>query len=299
MKQLRNPRILPVLLPALLAVLLLSGCAAKRSAWGDPATGVTLSYRLPEDRILHYVTTIEQSQEMEVRGQSREFGFGRTIEYSVRAEDAGEEGQQLAITIDAMTARMEGPRGEGRKKILQVEGKSFDLVLSRNGEEADLSGAGLIRYDLPSGVRQSVEADFQALFPDLPTTPVVAGDSWTGTERIVDEALGSPVPIELRVVHTVEGFEVVDGMDCVKIRSTMNAGLERTAETPDDAPRQFLPFVGQIVGTAIWQFAYEEGILVRKSVTRRAAGTLSTGGVNPLPRRLTHQTTIETRLVRQ
>ena len=79
MNQPRNPRILPLFLPALLAVVLLSGCAAKRNVWGDPATGVTLTYRMPEERVLRYETTIDQSQRMDVGGQSRQFGYGRTI----------------------------------------------------------------------------------------------------------------------------------------------------------------------------------------------------------------------------
>lgn len=298
MNQLRQPRILPLLLPALLTFAFLAGCAAKKNVWGDPATGVTLTYRMPEDRTLRYETAIDQSQKMEVRGQSREFSFGRTFEYSVRAEGPDEEGQQLEITIDALTVRMEGPRGEGRSLVKEVEGKTLGLFLAGTGEETALSGASAISYDLPSGVRQSVEADFRALFPDLPAAPVVAGDSWESTEWIVDEALGSPAPFELRYVHTVAGFEVVDGMDCVKISSTISADLEDRAGAPDDAPRPAQPFAGGLVGTATWYFAYEEGLLVRKSVMRRASGTLSTGAINPLPRRLMHQTAIETRLLK-
>jgi hypothetical protein len=98
-------------------------------------------------------------------------------------------------------------------------------------------------------------------------------------------------------VNTVDGFEVVDGKNCVKVSSRMNAELADRVETPDDAPRPYLPFRGGIVGTAVSYFAYEEGILVRKSVTLRAAGTLSTGGINPMPRRLTQMTTIEMRLL--
>lgn len=293
----RKARILPVLLPALLVVTLLAGCAAKRNVWGDPATGVTLSYRLPEDRPLRYEAVIDQSQRMEAMGRSSQFGYGRTIGFSVQSEGASDVGQQLAITIDALTVRMEGPRGKGQRKILEVEGKSFDLVLSPSGEEAALSGAGAISFELPSGARQSVEADFLAPFPDLPATPVVVGDTWASTERIINEALGSPAPILLQYVNTVEGFEVVDGRNCVKVSSKMNAELGGSVETPDDAAQQALPFAGGIVGTATWFFAYEEGILVRKNVTLRAAGTLSTGGMNPVPRRLTEQTTIEMRLV--
>jgi hypothetical protein len=297
MKQLRSPRILSLLLPALLAVLLLPGCAAKKNVWGDPASGVTLSYRLPEERVLRYETVIDQSQDMEVMGRTRDLGYGRTIGFSVTSEGASEEGQQLAISIDSMTVRLDSPRGKVQREIREVLGKSFELVLSPAGEELSLSGADAIGYDLPTGVRQSVEADFQALFPDLPATPVVAGDTWTSRERIINEALGSPVPIELHYVNTVDGFEVVDGKNCVKVSSRMNAELADRVETPDDAPRPYLPFRGGIVGTAVSYFAYEEGILVRKSVTLRAAGTLSTGGINPMPRRLTQMTTIEMRLL--
>ena len=51
----RNYRTWLAVVPVVLAITFLAGCAVKTAnLWGDPNTGLILQYQMPEDRVLKY-----------------------------------------------------------------------------------------------------------------------------------------------------------------------------------------------------------------------------------------------------
>ena len=123
----------------LIVLLPLAGCAVKQQSWGDPETGLTLTYRLPEDQTLRYRTTVEQKHSMKAMGQPREFEAEKSLEVSMQSEDRDEGGHQLTVAVDSLHWWLDTPRGEIERDIPKVLGKSFGMVLSPLGEESDFT----------------------------------------------------------------------------------------------------------------------------------------------------------------
>jgi hypothetical protein len=276
-----------------LAIGLLTGCAVKQQAWGDPQTGLVLTYRMPDDRSLRYRLAFEQTHGMQMLEQSRDAGFERTLEFSMKSEGASEDGHELTITVDSLMVEIDAPRGEMKREIAELHGKSFGMVLSALGEESSFSGGGEVLYQMPPAGTLSVQTEFESFFPNLADGQVRVGDSWASTAQITDTAFHSGKKINLESVHTLTGFETVDGMECAKITTSMHGMLDETGERMTRAPEM----TGKFEGTGVWHFAYEEGLLVRSSLTLRGAGVMSTGGGKGPPRRMGQVMTIDARLL--
>jgi len=293
MKSVRNAGTALILSSLLLAVASLTGCAVKQQASGDPRTGLVLTYRMPDDQTLRYRTTIEQNHSMEARGQSRQFGVNKSLEVSVKAEGASDDNHQLTITVDSLHFKLDTPRGPHEREVTEVRGKSFGMTLSSLGEESDFSGAAEVTYDMQPAGRLSVATQFENFFPNLPEGPLSVGDSWPTEALVTDTAFNSTKMINLQSVHTLAGFETVDGMECAKITTRMNGGLEQIGEKMTRGPE----ITARLEGAGVWYFAYEEGLLVQSSVTIRGAGEMATGELHGMPRQMSQEMTIETRLL--
>jgi len=113
---------------------------------------------------------------------------------------------------------------------------------------------------------------FQAVFPDFAGRPVKIGDTWTTKAEIKEGTNRSETLINLDILNTLEGFETVDGMECVRIKAEFTGTVEGKSE-PE--PGVELVSEGEVKGTDIWYFAYKEGIFV-KIVTNGIGDVIAT-----------------------
>jgi len=290
----RNHRAALILLPLLFGVAGPIGCAGKQQRVSDaPPTELTLAYRVPTDRSLRYRTTFEQTHGMELRGQVRSFVFSKALAFSMRSEGSGGDTENLTITVESLEVKLDTPRGLTQKRVPEVEGKSFGMVVSPLGEELSFSGTGAVLYDLPPAGTQNVQIEFEAFFPDLAGRPLSVGDQWETENRITDTAFNSGKKIRLQTVHTLEGFETIDGMDCAKITSVIRGALDESSERITRAPEMSASFEG----FAVAYLAYEKGFLVRTTTTLRGSGVAATGGGTGPPRGMRQEMKTITRLL--
>ncbi len=249
------------LTPALviLAICMLAGCAAKTvPVWGDPQTGLILQYRLPEGQVLKYQTSGEQVESTEVMGQSIKVESVLGGVYSFRSTGLKAEQHQLEVTIDDMSINIKSPQREFSPDMSPVIGKSFMMVLSSLGEELDVSGAESIQFEGPTGKR-NIASRFQTLFPNPAGRPVRVGDSWITQDAIVEKSETGKVTINFKNDHTLEGFEIVEGMECARIKAKVSGSLD------GDGTQGGATYTvkGGYEGIDTWYFAYKEGILVK------------------------------------
>jgi hypothetical protein len=276
----------------LLAVSVLTGCAAKRQASGDPRAGLLLTYRMPEDRTLRYRSATEQTLTVASMGRTG-IRSDRTVEFSLETEASSADEQRLKVTVDAMNVRFDTPRGEMSREVDEVVGKSFGMVLTPQGEQPTPSDAWKLRYSLAMTDQQSLDSDFHGFFPSLPSVPVEVGATWTSGDTLKDDAFGSPTLFMIESVNTLVGIETVDGMKCAKITSTISGGLE---DGRSDHVQGSSVIDGKIDGTGVWYFAYKEGLLVQRSASLRASGRMTTG-VGGMPRHMARELKIDSRLL--
>lgn len=284
-----------VFISIVLVIFILAGCAVeKRTYWRDPKTALALQYWMPENQVLKYQTSAKQTQIIEVMGQSVEVETEKTIEFSVKSKGLKENNLQLEVTIDSMSINITSPQGDLSPDMSTVIGKSFDMTLSILGKEMDLSGADSIKYDSGPGGKRSISADFQAIFPNLAGRPVKIGDTWTTKDTITEKSDNGEVRINLESVNTLEGFETVNGLECVKITAEVTGTLDGEGyEQGMD-----LTFKGEIKGTDTWYFAYMKGIFVKMITDVSTEGTITTSGAQSMTIPMTQEMKIEVKLIK-
>lgn len=260
----RNYRTWLAVVPVVLAITFLAGCAVKTAnLWGDPKTGLILQYQMPEDRVLKYQSSGGMTMDLEVMGQSMEIEAEETLAFTVKSKGQKEGNYQLHVTIDSMGMKITAPQRDFAPDLSPVKGESFDMTFSPLGEEKDLLGAESIEYEVEPGTITNIASKFQAIFPDFAGRPVKIGDTWTTQAVITENSSKSESVIKLELLNTLEGFETVEGMECVRIKTEFTGTLEGKSE-PE--PGVELVSEGDVKGTDIWYFAYKEGIFV-KTVT--------------------------------
>jgi hypothetical protein len=284
-----------VFIPIVIVIGLLAGCAAKTAdPWGDPETGLILQYRMTENQVVKYQTSAEQIQNMEVMGQSIDTQSSSESGFSIKSKGLQEGNLILGVTIDSMSINISSPQGELSPDMSTVVGKSFDMTLSPLGKELDVSGAEAIEYDMGAAGTRSIGSNFQAAFPDLAGKPVKIGDTWTSTDTITEKTDEVEVQINFESVNTLEGFETVDGFECIKV----TANVTGTVEGKGEQMGLQLAIEGEVQGKGTWYFAYKEGIFVKDTTNIFTDATISTSGAQAMTIPMNQEMKMETKLVK-
>jgi hypothetical protein len=293
-----TPR-LAALVAIVVAASLLAGCAATQApqaGWGDPETGLILTYRMPEKAPLRYELTSSFDQSMDMGGQSMETESKTMTLMSINSRGMKGDDLLLTVTIDDASVSLVAPVGAMEADMADVIGKSFEMTLSMLGEEKDLPDPNSIQYDLgPAGGKRSAISSAQMLFPDLPGRPVKVGDSWTTVDGFTEAGGGGQMTLSFESVNTLIDLEIVDGLDCAKIEAgyfgtIKGSGVEGPAKWESE---------GELEGVSTWYFAYKEGFLIKE--TTEAVGTADVvaetpGGKMTIP--TTQNISSETKFVR-
>lgn len=268
-----------VCVPVALALFILAGCAARKvKPWGDPQTGLILQYRMPENQVLKYQSSGEMTMDMEVLGQAMEVKADETLAFTIKSKGMKENNYLLQVTIDSMSTSISTAQGELVPDTSSVPGKSFDMTFSPLGEELDVSGAESIQYESEPGNISNMAPKFQAVFPNLAGRPVKIGDTWTTKDIVTETSSKGEAVISVESLNTLEGFDVVDGLECVRIKAEFTGTIEGKSE-PE--PGVQLESEGDFKGTETWYFAYKEGIYVKttSSGTAEMTATAAAQGI--------------------
>jgi len=246
------------------AVLLLPACAVKTARTGAAApaapAGISLEYKMPAGRALTYASDEEMGQVMDVMGQTIDAHTKSGGTFTFVAKGKKDQNLLLGVTIDDMSMAITGPMGDQSPDMSGVKGKTFDMTVSPLGSEIDVSGAEAITYASPNGTGMSNLAPaFKLFFPDLPGRPLKVGDTWATSAAADDNSGGMNVKLGFEYVHTFEGLETVDGLECARIRSPYTSTISGTGNQQG----MDMVMTGTGKGTDVWYFAIKEGIYVK------------------------------------
>ncbi len=260
-----------------------------------PDAAVTLTYQFPEGKTLSYKHTSNETQYLEIQGQSMTTQSQSSIEFSAKQKGAKEGQYTLGITVDAMDAGAESPQGNITADTSAIVGKSFDMVVSRLGKEVDTSAAAALKFDMGGTGTRDLSAHFQAFFPDLPDRPVKVGDTWPSEDTVTQKVGSGELRIVAKNTHSLDGFETIDGSECARIKTvgkgTMTGNLEQGGVG--------LSFDSAIEGTDTWYFAVKEGMLVKSDSKSSVHGTLSIGDPANMNVPVSGESTGQIRLVKK
>lgn len=279
---------------AILGLLIVIGCAAKKEFWGDPKTGLILQYRMDEAQVLKYQSSSDFIQTLEVMGNTMEVESDQMGTYSFTLKGEQEGQYNLGVTIDAMSLSIFSPQGEFSADMGEIIGKSFDMTVSMLGKEQDLTGVDDLQYDMASEGKRSIRSEFENFFPDLAEKPLKIGDTWTTQWNIVEKSGSGEARFEFESVNTLEGYETIEGLDCAKITATLQGTLEGEGE------QQGMDLVSQadIEGSTIWYFAYKKGVFISAKTTGTGEGTITASGAQNMTIPMVREFEIEVKLVK-
>jgi len=235
-------------------VLVLAGCAVKT----EPTRNI-LEYRMPAGRVLTYEAKSEQSQVMEVMGQSNDTRTSSTSVFTVRSKAPKGKDFLLGVTLDSIAMTVANSlQGDMSPDMSAVKGKSFDMVLSPLGSEVDVAGAEAITYTI-SGETRTMAPGFKTFFPDVSGKPAQVGDTWPSSASVEEAAGPIKIKVEVQNVNTLEGFETVQGLNCARVATQVTGTLTGAGNQMG----MDLSFTGVIKGREVWYFAVKEGIYVQ------------------------------------
>lgn len=223
-----------------------------------PGQAVVLEYKMPAGRALTYQAKAEESQIMEVMGQSMDTSTSSVSDFTFKGKGLKEKNLLMNVTIDGMSISVTGPQGDMSPDLGSVKGKSFDMVLSPLGAEVDVTGAEAISYAI-AGETRNLSSGFKTFFPDLPGKPVKVGDTWPATANIEEKTGAMNIKVDLQYVHTLEGFETIDGVECARIGSQVTGTISGSGSQMG----QDLTFAGTSKGKDVWFFAVKDGYYVK------------------------------------
>jgi len=231
--------------------------AAVGLAASAPASTV-LEYKMPAGLALTYQVKSEDAQVMEVMGQTMDTSTASVGNFTFKTKGKKEKDFLLGVTVDDISMSMTGAQGDMSPDMSSVKGKSFDMVLSALGNEVDVSGAEAISYAMSGEVR-NLASSFKNFFPDLPGKPVKIGDTWPAAASIEEKTGSLSIRIDLQYVHTLDGIELIDGMECARVHSQVTATISGSGNQMG----QDLTFSGTSKGKDLWFFAIKEGTYVK------------------------------------
>jgi hypothetical protein len=258
-----------LIVSAVIVVALLAGCAVKKEIWGDPKSGLNLTYRMEENQILKYRVSAEEIQQLDMMGQTMETTSKSGIQFSMQSKGLKENNLLLGITVDTMNINVSGGMaGNITPDLGTVIGKSFQMTLSPLGKEGGFSGTEELQYQLGPTGKRNIDSSFKDIFPNLADKPVKIGDTWTETGDVTEKAGNIDVHVITGSVNTLQGLEMVNGLECVKIEAKTTGTLEGSGEQMGNK----FTFKGTVKGSSTWYFAYKKGIFVNSKSNSETEG---------------------------
>jgi len=245
-----------------LFILILFGCASQKPLWGDPESGLILTYRPIEGSVSKYHNTVEVTQILKMAGQPMKTVINTDMDLTLTSKEKNAENLVLGIRVDKIDVNMSSPQGKTSPETSGILGKDFDMTLSPLGRELNLGNAAALTYQTSPFAKGSVEPIFARFFPDLPSHPVRVGDTWTSTTDTSSDDGSAKIHTVMEHVNVIDGFETVDGMECVRVTAKM-AG---TMEGKGNQMGSDFTLSGKLEGIATWYFAYKEGLFVNRTM---------------------------------
>jgi cell division protein YceG involved in septum cleavage len=247
-----------------------TGYSQKKSAANPANSGVKLEYKYPEGKTFKYISDTKVVQDLDVNGQSMLVNIAMYMGCEVKAARKTGDNLNLEITIDSMSQNIESPQGTAGGPIVDVKGKSFNMVISPAGKTLDVAEAAKVIYNIEGSGENNMVQAFLNYFPSLPKGSVNPGDTWVFNDTIDSKAPNNTMwmPVESR--FKFEGIETIEGIECAKITADLSGIRKMTTQSQG----MEIHTAGPYTGTQVLYFALKDGYLVRESVNTKMTGTI-------------------------
>jgi hypothetical protein len=249
-------------------ILLLSGtCSIVLS---QNAGAVKLAYKYPAGKAVRYLTNSTMVQIMDVQGQTMQTDVNSAFGCSVKSAGNADSHLKLEVIVDTIGQTSSSPMGGSGGSVPGIKGKSCILVITPDGEVADLAGASAFTYSIEGSGETNLSQTLGDYFPRLPENSVKAGDSWNIADSIITKSQVMSMKTVGNTTSTFTGFETINGVECAKI-SSQNSGM-MTMNVQNQGMDIFIK--GPYSGTSEFLFAVKEGYFIKFTTATKVKGSL-------------------------
>jgi hypothetical protein len=235
---------------------------------------VKLVYNFSEGKTISYYSATTISQAMDINGQTMNVLVDNNLAFKVKLLEKANENLKLQVTVDSLSMKVDSPNGSTGAKVKEVEGKTFNMLISPRGKEIDVNEASKIEYSVEGAAGGNLSQYFANIFPDLPENPVNPGDTWTKNDSVISKSATAKTSQVFQSSNKFEGIEKMNGIDCAKITSTITGTMQTTTQNQG----MDIFYSGPFQGTVTLYFAVKEGYFVRQDVSTKMTGTIEISG---------------------
>jgi hypothetical protein len=239
---------------------------------------VKLAYTFVEGKSVTYYSATTITQAMDVNGQTMNVLINQNLAFKAKMLSKTNENFKLEITVDSLVSKVESPNGSTGGKIKEVEGKTFNMVLSPLGKELNTEEAAKIEFTIEGTPGGNLSQYFANVFPDLPEKPVNTGDTWIRNDTVTNKSATSNTTQIIQSNNKFEGVEKLNGIDCAKITSTITGIMQTTTQNQG----MDILYKGPLSGTVTLYFAVREGNFVKREVSTKMTGTIDISGAQSM-----------------
>jgi len=231
---------------------------------------VKLEYKYQSETPVKYQMVSKITQVMDIQGQSMQNNINSVFGCTIKAAGWQDSNLKLQITADTLGQSVESPMGVSGGSVSEIKGKVFNIVITSDGKETDISEAEKVVYNIEGSGSTNIAQNFLEFFPLLPANPVKTGDIWNIVDSIRGETTAVVTKSKVNSVNKLEGIENIEGVECARISSVMDGTIELVTNNQG----MEINMKGAVTGTGILLFAIKEGYFIKQTVNSKVTGNL-------------------------
>jgi hypothetical protein len=233
-----------------------------------------LAYNASSGKNLQYESNTSITQTMDINGQTMNVLVNTFLGYKLKMLENIAGNIKYNITVDSLKMSVDAMQGATNSRIKEIEGKSFDIILTPAGKVVDISEAEKIQYSIENQGAVTLAQSFRDIFPILPGKAVKPGDTWSAVDTITNQSSAASTTQIIESNYKFEGIEKMNGTDCAKIISD----IKGTAETRAQNMGMDIFYSGPVQGQVVLYFAIKEGYYVKRELSTKMNGTIEISG---------------------
>lgn len=214
----------------------------------------------------------EYSQDIQWGSANLERRYG--ARYALTGLGGGDGGPQVSVRLDSLGVVVSTPHGRQVLDTRHLVGSEAEMAISGRGGiplYADsfpvFEMAGVLEGEVPLSRLMNYG------FPDLPDRPVQVGDSWTTHSSRPQIEAHLHLTANLTTEYRFEGWETVDGVDCVRIEGRMVGEMTTRGQIRYGVSHDY---TGTLQGSLTWFFDPSTGTLVGMTGEESSDGVMTT-----------------------
>ncbi|MGQ9620980.1 MAG: hypothetical protein ACUVTX_08365 [Bacteroidales bacterium] len=233
-----------------------------------------MAYDPPAGKSLAYSLSTSVIQMMDIEGQSVNVFINTNLGYKAKMTGKTNDNLNIEITVDSLNMNIDAMGNTTGRNISEVAGKSFNMIISETGKVIDASEASHLEYSVEGQGNVNMGETFRSVFPTLPGKSVKPGETWTIKDTVQNQTAGARVLQISDIEGKYEGDEIINGINCAKIVSTIKGTME--TRTQNQGMDIFLH--GPVSGQSVTYFAIKEGYVLKEDATSKVNGTVEISG---------------------